>query len=155
MEIICRSLEELRLLVRATDPSIISDASPYYKSGWGTAGVIISGGKNLDTDCSSGMYSDTNGKTGTAFGTDIHIITPYPKEFSWFADMVLHTYIENPGPVELLRRFVAIAHELYASILVERKPSSYDVKDELLYICDYLINRIRYDSGQSVSGKDK
>jgi len=147
VEIKCYSLDELKLLVNAIDLDIISN-SERYNSGFGAAGVIVVDKADEDDMV---LPISLNGKIGSILtGPDKIIVTPFYRQFSWFMDQLLHCELNEVSKVELYENEVCMAHLKYCTDELELKGKMYDIKEELVYICDFLIECVEKTKQESI-----
>ncbi len=137
MDITCRSIDELKLLVMAIDLNLISTADDRVHSGFGTAGVIITDEVPKDNTL---LPIGTDENNGVVFGSDVIIVTPCPREFAWFASQLLHSNMDGVNPVELYSE-LPYAHATFCSQLIGHYRQFY-IKEELLFICNWLSDKI-------------
>lgn len=136
MEFSVNSFRELKLLVECIDVNRISDMIK-DADGWGTAGTMIvdAGTNRLEVLPVSGP-----GRSGAIISQpsgDNIIVTKNPRAFVWFAKVILASDLPEPGPVAWYES-LPVYHLGYC--MSHPNAEEYDIKDELLYICDQLIN---------------
>lgn len=134
MSISVSNLHDLRLLVECIDINLIS-TSVENADGWGTAGIIIKDAANALPNV---MPMSGPGKPGTIIDQsgDRVIVTQDPKAFVWFTAIILSSNIQSPNSVPYFEQLPQI-HLAYCAL--KMFDYNYDIKDELLYICDRLI----------------
>ncbi len=135
MQFLVNNYAELKLLVECIDIKRIS-ASIEGAEWWGTAGTII-----VDVKKNLPGVMPASGEPGAIIsqsGGDNFIVTQCPKEFVWFAKTILFSKLPEPGPVACYES-LPFFHLAYC--MAHSGSGDYDIKEELLYICDQLIIR--------------
>ena len=137
MQFLVNNYTELKLLVECIDIERIS-ASIEGADWWGTAGTII---VDMKRNLPGVIPVSDSGKPGAIIsqsGGDNFIVTQSPKEFVWFAKTILFSELPEPGAVACYES-LPIFHLAYC--MAHSGSGDYDIKEELLYICDQLIER--------------
>ncbi len=136
MSINVSNLNDLKTLVEHIDINGIS-ASIENADGWGTAGIIIKDAANALPDV---MPVPGEGRPGAVINRsgDRMIVTQYPKIFVWFTKTIVDSDLQSLDPVPYLEQLVQW-HLAYC--VMHMYEVSFDIKDELLFICDRLIEK--------------
>ena len=136
MKFSVNNFKELKLLVECIDVERISSTIE-NANGWGTAGV---GFLDASENPPEVMPVSGAGRPGT-IGLSC-IVTQNPKAFVWFAKTILSSDKLEPTPVKYYE-LLPVFHLAYC--MSHSESNNYDIKEELLYICDFLIQQNNED----------
>ena len=136
MSINVSNLNDLKSLVEYIDIDGIS-ASIEDADGWGKEGIIIRDAANALPGV---MPVPGEGRPGAVINQsgDRMIVTQYPKIMVWFTKTMIDSGLQSLYPVPYLEQLVQW-HLAYC--VIHMYEVGFDIRDELLFICDRLIEK--------------